>query len=157
MLFVEQKVNLNFLPNPKHEVPVWAIWSPKNLQEYLGHRSLDWWSWCPEEVQDCCMWRYQSVLPMFSSVRGFWIIFFCVLLFFITIICAPCFFGVFFLGGEGLVSSKTKYGGAFFPFLNGIQPGGWRFLSRTSDRHLLQPWVFSELSRCATSLFKVDV
>lgn len=22
MLFVEQKVNLNFLPNPKHEVPV---------------------------------------------------------------------------------------------------------------------------------------
>ena len=29
MLFVEQKVN------PKHEVP---LWSPKNLQEYVGHR-----------------------------------------------------------------------------------------------------------------------
>lgn len=124
MLFVEQKVNLNFLPNPKHEVPVWAIWSPKNLQEYLGHRSLDWWSWCPEEVQDCCMWRYQSVLPMFSSVRGFWIIFFCVLLFFITIICAPCFFGVFFLGGGGFGFKQNKIRWCIFSLFE-WNPTGW--------------------------------
>ena len=62
-----------------------------------------------EDIRVC----FQCFLP-FGDFESF---FFCVLLFFITIICAPCFFGVFFLGG-GRVWFQAKQNTVvhFFPF-----------------------------------------
>lgn len=69
-----------------------------------------------EDIRVC----FQCFLP-FGDFESF---FFCVLLFFITIICAPCFFGVFFLGGGGFGFKQNKIRWCIFSLFE-WNPTGW--------------------------------